>query len=210
MSGRQAAHDLPDDVREILTPHLEQDATTLAAIGVAIAEKRDEAKTARATSGIETTWKEAEESYIGIDDANRHEFQEARWSKPMSVDGPVTTGRMPRPRNQRLDWDHAPVAERLIVSILFRSNRSLIEVLADGESKDVSIFLVLDGKNDLDHRNRVVAKLFSMHQGRTIWVAAAHRGDGKRFVVHAEETLTALLVEESLSVRIERALRVCE
>jgi hypothetical protein len=27
--------------------------------------------------------------------------------------------------------------------------------------------------------------------GRTIWIADAHRGDGKRFVVHADETLTA-------------------
>jgi len=49
-----------------------------------------------------------------------------------------------------------------------------------------------------------------MHQGRTLWIATAHRGDGKGFVVHAEEKLTALVVEESLSVRIGRALRVCE
>ena len=28
-------------------------------------------------------------------------------------------------------------------------------------------------------------------QGRTIWIADAHRGDGKRFVVHADEKLTA-------------------
>ena len=27
--------------------------------------------------------------------------------------------------------------------------------------------------------------------GRTIWIADAHRGDGKRFVVHADEKLTA-------------------
>jgi hypothetical protein len=30
-------------------------------------------------------------------------------------------------------------------------------------------------------------------QGRTIWIADAHRGDGKRFVVHADEKLTAFL-----------------
>jgi hypothetical protein len=28
---------------------------------------------------------------------------------------------------------------------------------------------------------------------RTIWIADAHRGDGKRFVVHADEKLTAFL-----------------
>ena len=28
-------------------------------------------------------------------------------------------------------------------------------------------------------------------RGRTIWIADAHRGDGKRFVVHADEILAA-------------------
>jgi hypothetical protein len=30
-------------------------------------------------------------------------------------------------------------------------------------------------------------------QGRTIWIADAHRDDGKRFVVRSEEKLTAFL-----------------
>jgi hypothetical protein len=29
--------------------------------------------------------------------------------------------------------------------------------------------------------------------GRTIWIADAHRGDGKRYVVHADEKLTEFL-----------------
>jgi hypothetical protein len=33
--------------------------------------------------------------------------------------------------------------------------------------------------------------------GRTIWIADAHRGDGKRFVVHADEKLTAFIELES-------------
>jgi hypothetical protein len=37
-------------------------------------------------------------------------------------------------------------------------------------------------------------------EGRTIWVVDAHRDDGKRFVVHADEMLTALL-------ELERATR---
>jgi hypothetical protein len=32
---------------------------------------------------------------------------------------------------------------------------------------------------------------------RTIWIADAHHGDGKRFVVHADEKLTAFLELES-------------
>jgi hypothetical protein len=34
--------------------------------------------------------------------------------------------------------------------------------------------------------------------GRTIWIAHAHRDDGKRFVVHAEEKLTAFVELESV------------
>jgi hypothetical protein len=30
-------------------------------------------------------------------------------------------------------------------------------------------------------------------EGRTIWIADAHRGDGKRFVVRADEKLSAFL-----------------
>jgi hypothetical protein len=33
--------------------------------------------------------------------------------------------------------------------------------------------------------------------GRTIWIADAHRGDGKRFIVHADEKLTAFLELEA-------------
>jgi hypothetical protein len=35
--------------------------------------------------------------------------------------------------------------------------------------------------------------------GRTIWIVDAHRGDGQRFVVHADEVLTAF-------VELERAV----
>ncbi len=34
-------------------------------------------------------------------------------------------------------------------------------------------------------------------QGRTIWIADAHRGDGQRFIVHADEKLTAFAELES-------------
>jgi hypothetical protein len=38
--------------------------------------------------------------------------------------------------------------------------------------------------------------------GRTIWIADAHRDNGKRFVVHADEKLTAF-------VELESAIRAC-
>jgi hypothetical protein len=34
-------------------------------------------------------------------------------------------------------------------------------------------------------------------EGRTIWIADAHRDDGKRFVVQADEKLTAFLELQS-------------
>ena len=38
--------------------------------------------------------------------------------------------------------------------------------------------------------------------GRTIWIADAHRGDGKRYVVHADEMLTAFLELERVTREI--------
>jgi len=34
-------------------------------------------------------------------------------------------------------------------------------------------------------------------RGRTSWIADAHRDDGKRFVVHADEKLTAIVELEA-------------
>jgi hypothetical protein len=42
--------------------------------------------------------------------------------------------------------------------------------------------------------------------GRTIWIADAHRDDGKRFVVHADEKLTAFLELEAVILNETRAL----
>ena len=41
--------------------------------------------------------------------------------------------------------------------------------------------------------------------GRTIWIVDAHRGDGKRFVVRADEKLTAFL-ELEVAIRVGRKL----
>ncbi len=59
----------------------------LKALGVVISGKRKEAIEARKTSGIEKIWLACEEAYLGIDDANRHEFKDANWAKPTSMAG---------------------------------------------------------------------------------------------------------------------------
>jgi hypothetical protein len=40
--------------------------------------------------------------------------------------------------------------------------------------------------------------------GRTIWIADAHRGDGKRYVVRADEKLTAFLELQSVVRHIRK------
>jgi hypothetical protein len=42
-------------------------------------------------------------------------------------------------------------------------------------------------------------------EGRTIWIVDAHRGDGKRFVVHEDELLTAF-VELEVAIRCHNEL----
>jgi hypothetical protein len=45
-------------------------------------------------------------------------------------------------------------------------------------------------------------------EGRTIWIVDAHRGDGKRFVVHADERLTAFIeLEAAARELVPRATR---
>jgi hypothetical protein len=39
-------------------------------------------------------------------------------------------------------------------------------------------------------------------KGRTVWIVGAHRGDGKRFMVRADEKLTAF-------PELESAIRAC-
>jgi hypothetical protein len=42
--------------------------------------------------------------------------------------------------------------------------------------------------------------------GRTIWIADAHTGDGKRFVVHADEKLSAFVELESVIRAVRKKL----
>ncbi len=44
-------------------------------------------------------------------------------------------------------------------------------------------------------------------EGRTLWIVDAHRDDGKRFVVHADEKLTAFIELEAATRRLH--LKLC-
>jgi hypothetical protein len=56
-------------------------------------------------------------------------------------------------------------------------------------------------KNSARKRSREPARFRSTvdSNGRTIWIADAHRDDGKRFVVRADEKLTAFLELERVT-----------
>lgn len=60
-------------------------------LGNVIATKRKEAIDARKASGIEDVWMACEEAYLGIDDMNRGDFANARWAKPTSMSGGLTS-----------------------------------------------------------------------------------------------------------------------
>ena len=102
-----ALADLTPDVRKYLKDgDQSSDGTVpseavLAAIGVSIGQLRDEAKAARVSSGIEDRWREAEEAYAGIDDANRGDVNGGhQWTKSMSKDGPITSDDVPDTNNR--------------------------------------------------------------------------------------------------------------
>ena len=79
--------DLPDEVRvEIERPQVQR-ADALAGLATHIAKLRDEAVAARKESGIEATWHDCEEAYLGIDDLTRNDFMAAKWAKPMTMEG---------------------------------------------------------------------------------------------------------------------------
>jgi hypothetical protein len=63
--------------------------------------------------------------------------------------------------------------------------------------------MIRDFKNSAKKSSREPARFRSTvdSNGRTIWIADAHRDDGKRFVARAEEKLTAF-------VELESAIRI--
>ena len=57
--------------------------------------------------------------------------------------------------------------------------------------------LIADGLSNAGWSRGCVSAIDS--NGRTIWIGDAHRDDGKRFVVHADEKLTAFLELEKVT-----------
>ena len=83
--------ELPPDVAAAIGAVDISKTERLASVGTLICSKRQEAIAARKSSGIEDVWLSAEEAYVGMDDENRSEFEGAKWSKPTSINGPLTS-----------------------------------------------------------------------------------------------------------------------
>lgn len=130
--SHQDLEDLPDEVAELIQPHVADDPNLLAEISKAIAEKRTEAKNHRMNSGIEDIWRECEEAYVGIDDANRGEFKNAKWTKSMSVDGPLTSDTKP------VDSTKSTVFVRLTARYVDAGAAKLGEILLPADDKAFS------------------------------------------------------------------------
>ncbi len=125
--------DIPPEVRAMIGPHLDPPAAVLSAIGVEIASKREEAKAHRSSSGVEATWAECEDAYIGMDDANRHEFAKSHWSKSVSMTGPVTTSKAPQAQDHR-----STVYLRLTSRYVDAGTAKLGEILLPADDKAFS------------------------------------------------------------------------
>lgn len=104
----------------------------LNALGEIVASKRAEAVMARKDSGIEAIWLTCEESYLGIDDANRHEFAGARWSKPTSIQGPLMA------ENSRNDESQSSAFVRLTSRYVDAGTAKLAEILLPIDDKAFS------------------------------------------------------------------------
>ncbi len=92
MANNDIDPDLPDDIQDAISGEQEANAAQIISLTNILVAKRTEAVAFRKTSGIEDNWMAAEEAYIGIDDANRAEFTNAKWAKPTNMSGAVTTG----------------------------------------------------------------------------------------------------------------------
>ncbi len=112
MARSRLPDSFPPRLRALIEPHLELDMGRLSSVAQVIVKLRDAAKAARQASGAEEVWLACEEAYVGIDNANRHEFRNNRWAKPMSPDGPLT--KQTTPPNDGKSTIFIPITARYV------------------------------------------------------------------------------------------------
>lgn len=125
--------DLPDELVGQETSANEAKKARLAGISVALVKMRQDAVTYRENSGVESVWLEAEDAYIGIDDANRSEFSKAKWAKPMAINGPLQR------ESSGNDGTRSTVYVRLTSRYVDAGAAKLSEILIPVDDKSFSI-----------------------------------------------------------------------
>ena len=90
MARRNVDHiQLPQELIDLIPREIKPTLEQLETIGKALEDMKREAVAARTASGIEDTWALCEEAYIGIDDANRDEYNGGKWVKGTSLAAPL-------------------------------------------------------------------------------------------------------------------------
>jgi hypothetical protein len=126
---------LPAVVERALRARLEAAEERLKSISQVVVDKRAEAVTGRKSSGIEETWMNCEEAYLGIDDLNRSEFAGAKWIKPSSKEGPVTTNQGRAETGEARSTVYVPMTSRYVDA----GSSKLGEILLPIDDKAFSI-----------------------------------------------------------------------
>lgn len=104
-------------------------------IGRVLAQKRDDAVKERKSSGIEGMWTQAEEAYLGVDNANRGEYEGSKWAKPPTMDGPVRTGETRATKSEEI---RSTVFVRLTARYVDAGAAKLSEILLPPDDKAFS------------------------------------------------------------------------
>ena len=107
----------------------------LATISAALATLKCEAVQYRAAHGIEATWRNCQDAYHGIDDANRHEFRGTTWIKPTTMNAPVTTVGTAKGQQEKRSTAFVRLTSRYVDA----GTAKIGEITLSGEDKAFSI-----------------------------------------------------------------------
>jgi hypothetical protein len=112
------------------------------------------------------------------------------------VTAPANTGPSPRMRNLTLRGSGSTsFLPGPVVALSCNGLRTLIMVASHCAPKKYYWEIIADNLSKAGWIWGCVSAVDA--HGRTIWIADAHRGDGKRFVAHAHEKLTAFIELEA-------------
>ncbi len=117
------------------TEHEQRRDTHIAAIALVVCKKRDEAVRARQADRIEDIWRQAEERYAGIDEANRGTKAGRRWEKSTTLNSPIyAESSRPQPGGER-----STVYPRLTARYVDATFSKLCEMMLSPDDKSFSI-----------------------------------------------------------------------